>query len=77
VTLTSEYIRHRVTEIRDENHSAALVHACSRYLRSWESVMSERAATADIAEAPVEETELADADLLVEEVSIDGMCGVY
>jgi mycofactocin precursor len=39
--------------------------------------MSERAATADIAEAPVEEAELADADLLVEEVSIDGMCGVY
>jgi mycofactocin precursor len=39
--------------------------------------MSERTATADITEAPVEELELADADLLVEEVSIDGMCGVY
>ena len=36
--------------------------------------MSERAATADITEA---QAELADADLLVEEVSIDGMCGVY
>jgi mycofactocin precursor len=47
-----------------------------------ESVMSERAATADITEATApagpqaEEAELA-ADLLVEEVSIDGMCGVY
>jgi mycofactocin precursor len=42
--------------------------------------MSERTATADITEAPVEkveEPELTDADLLVEEVSIDGMCGVY
>jgi mycofactocin precursor len=43
--------------------------------------MSERAATADIAEAPpledAAEAELADADLLVEEISIDGMCGVY
>jgi mycofactocin precursor len=44
--------------------------------------MSERAATADIAGSPplegvAEEAELADADLLVEEVSIDGMCGVY
>ena len=45
--------------------------------------MSERAATADVTEAagPVEpqvaEPELAGADLLVEEVSIDGMCGVY
>ena len=38
--------------------------------------MSERAATADITEAQAE-PELADADLLVEEVSIDGMCGVY
>jgi mycofactocin precursor len=37
--------------------------------------MSERVATADITEAT--EPELADADLLVEEVSIDGMCGVY
>jgi mycofactocin precursor len=42
--------------------------------------MSERAATADITEATAPrawEPELADADLLVEEVSIDGMCGVY
>ena len=46
--------------------------------------MSERAATADITEAAggaaapqVAEPELAGADLLVEEVSIDGMCGVY
>ena len=42
--------------------------------------MSERAATADITEATppqAGEPELADSDLLVEEVSIDGMCGVY
>jgi mycofactocin precursor len=39
--------------------------------------MSERVATADITEATAAEPELADADLLVEEVSIDGMCGVY
>jgi len=42
--------------------------------------MSERAATLDITEATAAEaadTELADAELLVEEVSIDGMCGVY
>jgi mycofactocin precursor len=39
--------------------------------------MSERAATVDVIESPVEEPELAEADLLVEEVSIDGMCGVY
>ena len=45
--------------------------------------MSERAATADrteatdhLAQTPAEEPALA-ADLLVEEVSIDGMCGVY
>jgi len=42
--------------------------------------MSERVATADITEATApagpQEAELA-ADLLVEEVSIDGMCGVY
>jgi mycofactocin precursor len=46
--------------------------------------MSERAATADSTEVtdqlaahpPAEEPALA-ADLLVEEVSIDGMCGVY
>ena len=39
--------------------------------------MSERAATVDVIEAPVEEPELAEDELLVEEVSIDGMCGVY
>jgi mycofactocin precursor len=47
--------------------------------------MSERVATADITEAPhnlaaepqAAEPELAGPDLLVEEVSIDGMCGVY
>ena len=43
--------------------------------------MSERAATADITEAAAQAEpqapELAGADLLVEEVSIDGMCGVY
>ena len=39
--------------------------------------MSERAATVDITGAQDQETELADAELLVEEVSIDGMCGVY
>ena len=51
--------------------------------------MSERVATAEITEnqAPAVEPELAQdelaqdelaaADLLVEEVSIDGMCGVY
>ena len=47
--------------------------------------MSERVAIAEITEnqAPAAETgelaqdELAEAELLVEEVSIDGMCGVY
>jgi mycofactocin precursor len=47
--------------------------------------MSERVATADITKATDREVtepqgaepELAGADLLVEEVSIDGMCGVY
>ena len=49
--------------------------------------MTERAATADITEATDQvaaepelvaaEPELATAELLVEEVSIDGMCGVY
>ncbi len=52
--------------------------------------MSERAATADITGATGSQpadpelagtelagTELAGTDLLVEEVSIDGMCGVY
>jgi mycofactocin precursor len=42
--------------------------------------MSERIATADITETTDQaagEPELAGPDLLVEEVSIDGMCGVY
>ncbi len=46
--------------------------------------MSERVATAEItgnqaqaAEPELAETELAETELLVEEVSIDGMCGVY
>ena len=40
--------------------------------------MSERIATADIAETKDQVApELAGPDLLVEEVSIDGMCGVY
>ena len=41
--------------------------------------MSERVATIEIAEnpAPAGEPELAETELLVEEVSIDGMCGVY
>jgi mycofactocin precursor len=41
--------------------------------------MSERAATIEITGdlTPAAEPELAEAELLVEEVSIDGMCGVY
>lgn len=43
--------------------------------------MSERVAAAAVTEAAERpdpaEPELASADLLVEEVSIDGMCGVY
>ena len=47
--------------------------------------MSERVAIAEITEVPAAEPELAqsgldelaEAELLVEEVSIDGMCGVY
>jgi len=47
--------------------------------------MSERMATAEVLDSSEvldtglepEEPELATADLLVEEVSIDGMCGVY
>jgi mycofactocin precursor len=41
--------------------------------------MSERVATIEIAEnpAPAGEPELTETELLVEEVSIDGMCGVY
>ena len=41
--------------------------------------MSESVATVEIAENPAlaVEPELAETELLVEEVSIDGMCGVY
>jgi mycofactocin precursor len=50
--------------------------------------MSERTATVEVLDStgvldssgvtdPAAESELATADLLVEEVSIDGMCGVY
>ena len=47
--------------------------------------MSERVSIADVIEVPAadpgptqsELAELAEAELLVEEVSIDGMCGVY
>jgi mycofactocin precursor len=41
--------------------------------------MSERVATVEITDdrAQAAEPELAEAELLVEEVSIDGMCGVY
>jgi mycofactocin precursor len=42
-----------------------------------ESVMSEPAATAETTTGQDAEPELAETDLLVEEVSIDGMCGVY
>ena len=38
--------------------------------------MSDRIATAEVT-STTGEPELATADLLVEEVSIDGMCGVY
>jgi mycofactocin precursor len=33
--------------------------------------------TLDTDDAPVADIELVEADLLVEDVSIDGMCGVY
>jgi mycofactocin precursor len=46
--------------------------------------MRERVETAEVTDittddtgSPAAEPELATADLLVEEVSIDGMCGVY
>ena len=41
--------------------------------------MSESVATVEIADNPVPagEPELTETELLVEEVSIDGMCGVY
>jgi mycofactocin precursor len=41
--------------------------------------MSERTATAEVSDSTgvTDGPELATADLLVEEVSIDGMCGVY
>jgi mycofactocin precursor len=61
-----------VTEILTD---ATIVHVCA----ARESVMSEPVATAEITEATGKgaEPELAETDLLVEEVSIDGMCGVY
>ncbi len=52
---------------------ATIVHVCA----ARESVMSERAATAETTTGQDAEPELAETDLLVEEVSIDGMCGVY
>jgi mycofactocin precursor len=41
--------------------------------------MSESVATVEIADSPAltGEPELTETELLVEEVSIDGMCGVY
>ncbi len=41
--------------------------------------MSERVATAEITgtQGPAAEPELTETELLVDEVSIDGMCGVY
>src|SRR5262245_53879403 len=61
---------------RDGNGAAAfIVHVCA----ARESAMSERVVTAEITENQdqVAEPELAETELLVEEVSIDGMCGVY
>jgi len=72
VTLTCELY----SSPRDGIGAAAfIVHVCA----ARESVMSERLATAEITEdqAPAAEPELAETELLVEEVSIDGMCGVY
>jgi mycofactocin precursor len=72
VTLTC----HIYSSPRDGNGAAAfIVHVCA----ARESAMSELVATAEITEnqAPAAEPELAEAELLVEEVSIDGMCGVY
>src|SRR4029077_1642107 len=80
VTLTCELY----SSPRDGNGAAAfIVHVCA----ARESAMSERVAIADVIEVPapepgpaqseLTETELAEAELLVEEVSIDGMCGVY
>src|SRR6201989_270650 len=72
VTLTCEIY----SSPRDGNGAAAfIVHVCA----ARESAMSELVATAEITEnqAPAAEPELAETELLVEEVSIDGMCGVY
>src|ERR1700749_525989 len=77
VTLTCEIY----SSPRDGSSAAAfIVHVCA----ARESAMSERVAIAEITEnqAPAAEPELAqdelaEAELLVEEVSIDGMCGVY
>jgi mycofactocin precursor len=88
VTLTSDYIRHRVTEMFPTEPLSRL--------RRQEGVMSESVATAEVAETTeitgpagpesaalaaagpqAGEPQVALTDLLVEEVSIDGMCGVY
>src|SRR6516162_912957 len=61
---------------RDGNSAAAfIVHVCA----ARETAMSERVATAEItgSQDQAAEPELAETELLVEEVSIDGMCGVY
>lgn len=39
--------------------------------------MTETATLTDLAEVPFAEEVLVEQDLLVEDVSIDGMCGVY
>ena len=44
---------------------------------SVETVVNEAETTATDGAAPVEAVEVVVDDLLVEEVSIDGMCGVY
>src|SRR5215472_7327166 len=72
VTLTCEIY----SSPRDGNGAAAFI---VRVCAARESAMSELVATAEITEnqAPAAEPELAETELLVEEVSIDGMCGVY
>src|ERR1700750_3300748 len=77
VTLTCEIY----SSPRDGNGAAAfIVHVCA----AREIAMSERVATAETpenqapaAEPELAQDELAETELLVEEVSIDGMCGVY
>ena len=48
---------------------------CCRRRTNEEATMDERTTISETDEST--ETELATDDLLVEEVSIDGMCGVY